>query len=390
MSVSPPRVVISYSHDSEAHADRVLALADRLRADGIDAMIDLYTPAPPQGWPAWCEEQIRQGAFVLIVCTETYLRRFNLEEQPGVGLGVAWEGRLIKQLLYNAASVSSKFAPVLFADGLDAHVPVPLAGATIHRIETPQGYEGLLRLLTDQPLTPMPPLGRRPELPPRQRQTFNAPPANHAPDKPVAGESRAGQPPISALSLPHPRVEDLFVGRRTERESLAAAVFPATGTRRPVVVSGMAGVGKSYLVDRFYWENMARFPGGYVRLALDPDNPASAAELLATLRDRLKLPASDDVGLALRLSTPLTLVHIENADSFDAGRVVGDLAATLPGCALVVSARLRDLGFSAGFSSLSRLVSSLGLRSYASSFCASANDAHGALASLRGRRRAAS
>ena len=152
----------------------------------------------------------------------------------------------------------------------------------------------------------------------------------------------------------------------------------------------MAGVGKSYLVDRFYWENMARFPGGYVRLALDPDNPASAAELLATLRDRLKLPAGDDAGLALRLSTPLTLVHIENADNFDAGRVVGDVAAALPGCALVVSARLRDLGFSAGFSSLSRLVSSLGLRSYASSFCASANDAHGALASLRGRRRAAS
>ena len=94
---------------------------------------------------------------------------------------------------------------------------------------------------------------------------------------------------------------------------------------------------------------MARFPGGYVRLALDPDNPASAADLLATLRDRLKLPAGNDAELAFRLSIPLSLVHIENADNFDAGRVVGDVAAVLPECALVVSARFRDLGFSAGW-----------------------------------------
>jgi SEFIR domain len=46
-----PRVLISYSHDGPAHDDRVLALADRLRADGIDAMIDLYEPFPPEGWP---------------------------------------------------------------------------------------------------------------------------------------------------------------------------------------------------------------------------------------------------------------------------------------------------------------------------------------------------
>jgi Domain of unknown function (DUF4062)/AAA ATPase domain len=93
-------------------------------------------------------------------------------------------------------------------------------------------------------------------------------------------------PPASATSAPHPRVEDLFVGRRAERNALADALFPASGTRRPVVVSGMAGVGKSYLVDRFFWENAARFSGGYLRLALDPDKPASAEELLGTLRDR--------------------------------------------------------------------------------------------------------
>jgi hypothetical protein len=62
---SPTRVLISYSHDNPAHCDRVLALADRLRADGIDAVVDQYIHAPPEGWPAWCVAQIDTADFVL-------------------------------------------------------------------------------------------------------------------------------------------------------------------------------------------------------------------------------------------------------------------------------------------------------------------------------------
>jgi tetratricopeptide (TPR) repeat protein len=218
-------------------------------------------------------------------------------------------------------------------------------GASIHRVETAEGYERLYRLLTNQPLVRKPELGTLRRLPERPRQWAGEPPAREEP----ATSREHEQPSKLAASLPHPRVEDLFVGRSKEREELAGAVFATNGTRRPVVVSGMAGVGKSYLVDRFLWENMGRFPGGYVRLAFDPAEPASAANLLATLRDRLKLPVGDDEALAARLLMPLTLVHIENADTFEAGQVVGDLAASLPGCALVVSARLRGLGADAGW-----------------------------------------
>jgi hypothetical protein len=68
-------------------------------------------------------------------------------------------------------------------------------------------------------------------------------------------------------------------------------LFPASGWRRPAAVVGMGGVGKSYLVDRFYWENAARFPGGYLRVALDAEKPGTADDLLAKIADRLKLPA---------------------------------------------------------------------------------------------------
>jgi hypothetical protein len=334
VDASPLHIFISYSHDSPEHRDRVLELADRLRADGIDAMIDRYVQFPPEGWPDWCEAQIRKADFVLMVCTETYLRRVTGDEEPGKGQGVRWEGRLSNQHLYDAGSASRKFVPVLLADGSAEHIPPQVKGGTIYRTETPEGYEALLRLLTDQPLTPMPVLGQRRSLPPRERRRPGG---------------RSAEPSRPAASLPHPRVEDLFVGRQGERAAIAAALFTASGPRRPVVVSGMAGVGKSYLVDRFAWENATRFPGGYQRLAFDPDKPATAADFLTTLRDRLKLPAGDDEALPARLLTPLTLVHIENADTFEAGRIAGDLAAPLPGCTLVISARLRGLGAAAGW-----------------------------------------
>jgi hypothetical protein len=98
MTGAPPRVFISYSHDTVEHQERVLSLADRLRADGIDAEFDQYNAAPPEGWPLWCERQIASADVVLMVCTETYYRRVSGDEERGKGLGVVWEARIIRQL----------------------------------------------------------------------------------------------------------------------------------------------------------------------------------------------------------------------------------------------------------------------------------------------------
>ena len=38
---------ISYSHDSDAHRERVLRLSERLRADGIATILDQYGEIPP-------------------------------------------------------------------------------------------------------------------------------------------------------------------------------------------------------------------------------------------------------------------------------------------------------------------------------------------------------
>lgn len=165
-----PSVFISYSHDSPEHADRVLALANRLVDEGIDVILDQYEPAPPEGWPRWMDKKIRDANFVLMVCTETYYRRVMGEEKAGTGLGVKWEGNLIYQHIYNADTTNSRFIPILFEYCIVEQIPTPVGGSTRYHVDSPDGYEDLYRHITNQPRTIKPKLGTLKSLPPRTRK----------------------------------------------------------------------------------------------------------------------------------------------------------------------------------------------------------------------------
>lgn len=49
MTEKNPIVLISYSHDNPTHLDRVLTLSNKLRADGIDCVLDQYEESPSEG-----------------------------------------------------------------------------------------------------------------------------------------------------------------------------------------------------------------------------------------------------------------------------------------------------------------------------------------------------
>jgi len=152
-----------------------------------------------------------------------------------------------------------------------------------------------------------------------------------------------------APSTVHPRVEDVFAGRQAELARLEQVLLRANGGTRTVAVcsvQGMAGVGKSYLVDRFYALHETDFPGGYLRLVLDPRQPLEAEMLLGRLRDLLQLPAGagGDAMLCARLRQPLTLVHIENVDSRETARAVAQAVQRLADCPMAVSGRFQHLG----------------------------------------------
>jgi hypothetical protein len=168
------RVMISYSQESESHSARIRRLADQLRADGIDAIIDQYEPHPSEGWPMWMERQIATSDFVIVVCTETYWKRAEGKETAGRGLGVAWEADLIREALYDEAHRNDRFIPTLFEPDdkqfiigkLKSSSRYVLDETCLDALSTSNPYALLYRHITGQPLVQKPPLGRPIKLDP--------------------------------------------------------------------------------------------------------------------------------------------------------------------------------------------------------------------------------
>ncbi|MCH8806059.1 MAG: toll/interleukin-1 receptor domain-containing protein [Planctomycetes bacterium] len=177
MEPRPPRVFISYSHDSPAHSGRVLALARALRADGIDVELDQFHTDEIVDWPKWCNEQISRehSDFVLCICTAEYKRRIEGNVPPEKGKGVYWEGALLDDDVYDEKG-NGRIIPVFFDDEPENAIPRFLRGWTHCRLRdfalTDPGYEHVIRILTGQarveknPLGTVPVLGSEPLPPP--------------------------------------------------------------------------------------------------------------------------------------------------------------------------------------------------------------------------------
>jgi hypothetical protein len=126
-------VFISYTHDSAQHKERVLRLAQRLRDDGLNCIIDRFVEGhPEEGWPVWMEQRIKSAHFVLIVCTAVYHLRFQGKEAPGKGLGSSWELLLARQELYAARGKNAKYIPVLFQGATTDDIPTILRDQYSH------------------------------------------------------------------------------------------------------------------------------------------------------------------------------------------------------------------------------------------------------------------
>lgn len=148
-ALSPKKVFISYSHESTDNQAFVRAVSDRLSLGGLDCQIDQYINGfPPEGWPRWMENRFKTADFVLVVCTEIYLRRYRGQE-PNGGKGVNFEGLVISQHLYDAHYHNTKFIPVIPESSSFDHVPTPLKGFNTYTLMC--DYDGLYRYLTYQP-----------------------------------------------------------------------------------------------------------------------------------------------------------------------------------------------------------------------------------------------
>lgn len=175
MSEQPVHVFISYSHDSDTHVRTVLELANTLRTDGVDAQLDRFIEAPPEGWPRWVGRQVADADFIICVCSAQYRTSFEGRNDPQKGLGVNQEGFLIQQDLYDHANRSERYVPVVFDRGGRDTIPGTLRA--FQSYELPAQYEQLYRRVTRNPEVLPPILSWPPKIPaaPRQPAVANLP-----------------------------------------------------------------------------------------------------------------------------------------------------------------------------------------------------------------------
>jgi hypothetical protein len=206
------RVFISYSHDSPEHAEQVLGLSARLRRDGVETILDQYeNGTPDKGWPRWMLDQLDQADFVLLVCTETYYRRFRGHEEPGKGKGADWEGAVITQEIYDARTVTTKFVPVLFDANAQSFIPEPVRGHTFYLITSEQNYEKLYDFLLDQAGVEPGDVGMPLRKPRKKAKPLIFPDEDNGPTDPNPDHRRQGESavePNPAIARPSPIAQD--------------------------------------------------------------------------------------------------------------------------------------------------------------------------------------
>ena len=143
-----------------------------LRANGIDARLDLPAAERRQDWAQWMMREVRDADRIVVVASPEYRRRAEGDAGPGEGRGVQWEARLIRDRFYADQDAGLQLVlPVVLPGGSADDLPLWLAPASTTHYQvtgyTVAGAEALLRVLTGQPLEIEPGLGAVPYLPPR-------------------------------------------------------------------------------------------------------------------------------------------------------------------------------------------------------------------------------
>jgi SEFIR domain/ATPase family associated with various cellular activities (AAA) len=301
--MTPCKVFISYSHDSENHQQAVLNLADRLREEGVNCIIDQYEQSPTESWPRWATNQIEEAEFVLVVCTERYSRLFAGKGESVEGRSANWQGAIIIQSLYDSQT-NNKFIPIVLSAQDAAHIPVPLCGATAYEIDTALGYEQLYRHLTGQFATPMPVLGAIQKLPRRDRLQF------------FLNEDRQSSLKEELLSASKGLLDwkrTLGNNQQITRPELVQLINRIeTETSSTTIVLGSPGCGKSALMATLgHWA----IDENYVLLAIKADYLSNTVNTLEDLQQNIHLSWNIRDAIRAIASTDKVILLIDQLDA---------------------------------------------------------------------------
>lgn len=215
---TPPRVLLSYAHsrDGLAHATLVRQFWEFLRTCGIDARLDIPAADQRQDWSLWMADEIRAADHILIIASAAYRERAEGRAEREVGRGVQWEARLIRDAFYADQNRLDHFLPVVLPGQTIEGLPDFLAPrtSTVYQIKefSVAGADSLLRLLTGQPSTLVPPLGPIPVLAPHPTPPFDSAPAGADEPEPSAEPTTSQRSEKPRRAKRRPRVHNEIAG----------------------------------------------------------------------------------------------------------------------------------------------------------------------------------
>lgn len=161
--MNPPRVFISYSHDSAEHKKWVLDFATTLRNRGVDTVLDQWDLKPGDDLPHFMETQLASSKYVLMICSNRYVEKANAGEG-----GVGYEKMIMTSNLLSKID-NSKVIPVIRQLAGTHNVPTFLSTKLFVNFsndsELEFSFDEVLRHLLDAPLFEKPEIGVNPFQP---------------------------------------------------------------------------------------------------------------------------------------------------------------------------------------------------------------------------------
>ena len=158
----PPKVFISYSHDSASHKQWVLEFATTLRNRGVDAILDQWDLKPGDDLPHFMEQSLETADLAVMVCTKKYVAKANAGEG-----GVGYEKMIMTSSSLSKIS-DSKVIPIIRENG-EPKVPTFLKTKLYIDFTKDEDIEysldELLRRLLNAPLYKKPEIGQSPFKP---------------------------------------------------------------------------------------------------------------------------------------------------------------------------------------------------------------------------------
>jgi hypothetical protein len=158
--VKAPRVFVSYSHDTPAHKQWVGELASKLVKKGVDVILDQWDLGLGDDVPKFMEKSVGEADRVLMICTESYVRKAD-GGRGGVGYeAMVVTGELVRKLETN------KFIPIIRQSGAEEAVPRSVSTRLYVNLSEGQDFdeefEKLLREIHNAPKERKPKLGQNP------------------------------------------------------------------------------------------------------------------------------------------------------------------------------------------------------------------------------------